>query len=53
MFVAVFSYLMMWGHVVVDGIVLMCRYVVTCGGNVAVATSRWCEDDCCRPHDVG
>ena len=36
MFVAVSSYLMMWGDVVVDGIVLMCRYVVTCGGNVAV-----------------
>jgi len=35
-FVAVSSYLMMWGDVVVDGIVLMCCYVVT-----AVATSRW------------
>jgi hypothetical protein len=37
MFIAVSSYLIMCGDVVDDGIVLMCRVVVTCGGgNVAV-----------------
>ena len=48
MFVAVSSYLMMWGDVVVDVIVLMC----------CMWWLRWqrrggMDDVCCRPRDVG